>query len=227
MFKHVDRQYDRSLVIIPGWGFDWRVFERLDLPYNYLFYTGRRISECTEALVSLMNETGDRTYSVLGWSQGAFPACHLCCDYGPRIDRLILLGVRSAYDQCALDGLWRRLEKNRKGALLGFYRACFNGHEPSEFRWFKQTLLSPYLQDMSLARLEADLQWLGQARIRPDTLTDIKKVTVVQGALDEIAPLTEAETVVQQCQQARLLTIGQCGHLPFLLDDFKKHIDDC
>jgi pimeloyl-ACP methyl ester carboxylesterase len=227
MLKQVDRHCDQSLVIIPGWGFDWRIFERLDLPYNYVFYTGNRISACTKALSALMNETNALSYSLLGWSQGAFAACDLCRDYAHRIERLVLIGVRQAYTQVSLDNMLQRLRKNQRGMMLGFYRACFRGHDAACFRWFKQTLLAPYLQELSLSRLEADLHWLRQARIQPEHLRGVKKVTVVQGALDEIAPLAEAEALTKQCQQARLVTLDPCGHLPFLLDDFAKHIHDC
>ena len=37
MFKFVDRQKERFLVIMGGWAFDYRIFTGLDLPFNYIF----------------------------------------------------------------------------------------------------------------------------------------------------------------------------------------------
>ena len=223
MFKRIERQYNQDLVIIPGWGFDWRVFESMDLQFNYLFYTGKSGSECRDALSLLFSKAAYKQYSVLGWSQGGFAVCDIADKYADCIDQLVLMSVRQAYDGSSLQEIMNLIRKNRRAYMLGFYRSCFNAHDQLMFRWFRKTLLSQYLTDKSADELIEDLLWLAQARITVQALSCFERVTIVHGLQDQVVPVSYAQALARSTD-SRLLLLDKCGHLPFLKSDLKKHL---
>ena len=75
---------------------------------------------------------------------------------------------------------------------------------------------------MPAEKLIGDLEWLGQAEIRPEGLGQIEKVRFAHGTGDAIAPIEQAMKLVDSRAHARLITFEQTGHLPFLRDDFTR-----
>ena len=84
MFKFVDRQKERFLVIMGGWAFDYRIFTGLDLPFNYIFSDGGQ-----NGLKKNLKEKGIDKISLLGWSKGAFAACDFASDNADTIEEMI------------------------------------------------------------------------------------------------------------------------------------------
>lgn len=222
MFERVDRQYDEDVVLVSGWGFDRRIFDRLDLPYNYLFYVGPSVADFGAALRSWIDQEGVRSCSILGWSLGAFAASAFAQQSSNTVRHLILLGARLAYAPTALTQIRSGLQRNKRAALLRLYRASFRGHDPALYRWFKETLMEDTIERMSVEQLCGDLDWLGQARIEGHRLAGVGQVTVIHGVQDEVAPAAEAQALAQSCPRAKCLLLDPCGHLPFLHPDFSR-----
>ena len=50
-FKYIDRQKPETAVLVPGWATDYRIFDTLDLDYNYLM-PGRKIRRRIEKRIN-------------------------------------------------------------------------------------------------------------------------------------------------------------------------------
>jgi len=227
MFKFVDRKQKFPLVIVPGWAFDYRVFDTLDLPYNYIFFRGESLDDFEDKLKEILAKNNISRISLLGWSQGAFAACDFACENPDTVEEVILIGTRKKYDKKALTDIKEYLKKNKKAYLYKFYRQCFSEDEEKSYRWFRESLLKNYLKQFSLPKLIRTLEQLGQAKIEPTRLKKLNRLTIVHGRNDLIAPVDEASNLADTLPQCRLIVFDKAGHLPFLRKDFRKRLYEC
>ena len=116
------------------------------------------------------------------------------------------------------------LRKNKTAFLRQFYKQCFNSANKQNYKWFKETLLKEYLNEISLENLIDGLDQLGRATIEIDLLKNIENIKIVHGQNDAIAPLNEAIDLAKDIKQSQLIIFDDAGHLPFLRQDFKKRI---
>ena len=219
MFKLVDRQKERFLVIIGGWAFDYRIFTGLDLPFNYIFSDGDQ-----NGLKKNLKEKGIDKISLLGWSKGVFAACDFASDNADITEEVILVSARKKYEKIHLAEIKMSLKKNKTAFLKWFYKQCFCQAEIQNYNRFKNTLLKEYLRRMSLNELIEGLDRLSQAAIKTDSLKKIKNIKFVHGQNDAIAPLSEAFELSNTIKQSKLIVFDGAGHLPFLHKDFKRRL---
>ena len=224
MFKFVDRKKDDHLVLIPGWAFDYRIFAALDLPYNYFFFCDGSMTGFEGELKNILAKNNGQKISLLGWSQGAFAACDFACKNPDTIEEIILFSLRKRYEKEGLENIKEYLIRNRTAYLYKFYRECFCEDEKGLYCWFMNMFLKDYLDKMSLDGLIRDLDWLGHAEIHTHALKKLKRITVVHGRADIIAPIGQAADIANSLPQSRFITFEQTGHLPFLREDFKKRL---
>ena len=76
-FNFVDRGFKKNILLIPGWATDWRIFERLDIPFNYLLPKRVSPSEAKKIINHIPGKLRKAGISVLGWSMGGFIAADL------------------------------------------------------------------------------------------------------------------------------------------------------
>ncbi len=81
-----------------------------------------------------------------------------------------------------------------------------------------------YLDKMSLDRLIRNLDRLWRVEIRPESLKKLKRIKLVHGRADTIAPVSQAIDIANFLPQSQLITFEQTGHLPFLREDFKRRL---
>ena len=224
MLGSADNGVREHLVIVPGWGFDGRVFAGLDWPYEWQVADGDSILSPTDRVEQIVGGLKSEKVSLLGWSMGGFAACEFAGRRPELVDEVVLVGMRRKYDQGELADMRRGLEKNRAACLKRFYRRCFAKEEMGRYQWFKGTLLEHYLETLSAERLVGELDWLGQAEMRPDDLGQIETIRFVHGSDDAIAPIEEVRELVDCMPQAQLIAFEQTGHLPFLRDDFTRRV---
>ena len=222
MLRSADNGARQSLVIVPGWGFDGRVFAGLDWPCEWHVADGDSTLSPTDRVAQVVSGLKTERVSLLGWSMGGFAVCEFAGRHPELVDEVILVGMRRKYDKGELADMRRSLEKNKAACLKRFYRRCFAKEEMARYQWFKRTLLEHYLETMPAEKLIRDLDWLGQVEIRPEALGQIEQVRFVHGTGDAIAPIEEAMELVDSVPRGRLITFGQTGHLPFLRDDFTR-----
>lgn len=226
MFKFADRNEKQYLVLIAGWAFDCRIFNSLDLPYNYCFFEGDSIASFEDQMKKLLQEKGIEKISIFGFSQGAFAASLFAAANPDKVSELILVGLRKKYDEKDLQNIKNHLAKNPSAFLYRFYKDCFSQDEKETYLLFKRTLLKDYLARLSAAQLAEALNWLSRQQITPKSLEKIKKIKIVHGTEDAIAPFSEAEDIARSLPQAHFIVFENTGHLPFLRNDFTRRLYD-
>jgi pimeloyl-ACP methyl ester carboxylesterase len=220
-FKLVDRGFSKTLLLVPGWATDHRVFAGLDLDFNYLLpvkcATGDFVKECVRA----MDDAKIDKVSACGWSLGGFLACDLFKAYPGRIEALILIGMREKYEACQLSEVRAHLDKSRAGYLYKFYAECFSTDEKDLLAWFKANLIKSYLREMESEILLKGLDYLERARLDTESLGGAK-VRFIHGSGDRIAPVKGLARALERLPGAAFTLVEGAGHMPFLSSGFKE-----
>lgn len=220
-FKLLDRGFQGTVVLIPGWATDYRLFDKLELNYNYLLPVEFNPFNFEERLLEFLNKNLIGRVSFFGWSLGGFLAVDFCSKFPGKIDELILLGIRRRYNLKLLQEIELKLQQNRKAYLYRFYQDCFSPADRQGRAWFKKHLLKDYLLSMDLEELLRGLDYLSCACLRPEALSKVRKIRIFHGASDKIAPFQEAQVIQSYLPQAEFVCLENFGHLFFLNPDFK------
>jgi len=221
-FKYVNRDCRDSIVLIPGWATDYRIFDSLDLKFNYLLPTDFSPLTFEEGLLCALKENGIKKVSLFGWSQGGFIAGDFASKHADLINELILVGIRKEYKNEELAKVREALNKNKKGYLYKFYTMCFC--EKEDMARFKRGLLKDYCDELSLDYLVATLDYLENGRIKPELLNSIKRIRIVHGEHDNIAPIEEAMDIKRGLPSSEFITVKGAGHIPFLKKGFDEYL---
>jgi len=73
-FKYLDRGSDKTIVLIPGWATDYRIFDSLNVKFNYLLPLDFSPDTFENVILNALEEKGIEKVSLFGWSLGAFLA---------------------------------------------------------------------------------------------------------------------------------------------------------
>jgi pimeloyl-ACP methyl ester carboxylesterase len=225
-FKFTDRGFKDNLVLIPGWATDYRIFDRLELDYNYLLTTRLNPFDFNQALLRKLDKLKLNAVAVLGFSLGGFLAAEFAAEFPERISELILLGIRKRYPPEILENIKCAILKNRRVWLYKFYINCFSRLDLPGLGWFKQSLLKEYTEKFSLNELVDGLNYLAGQAFVPKSLAKIKKIKIFHGDQDKIAPLEEAREIKSDLPQAKFILLEDIGHLSFLNPGFRARFYD-
>lgn len=220
----MDRGFEETLVCLPGWAADYRLFSWLDLKYNYLFAMRLSPFEFSKHLADYLHKISEDKISLLGYSLGGFLAADFAKNYSEMVGELILLSIRKGYDGKVIKEIKEKLIKNQRGYLYRFYLDCFSKDDAQGLGWFKQHLLKDYLKEMRLEDLMAGLDYLEIARINPQSLRPINKISIFHGEDDRIAPLEEARSIKSELARAKFIALPKLGHLCFLNRRLEENI---
>lgn len=221
-FHYIDRGFSHTIVLVPGWASDYRIFAPLQLPYNYLLPINFYPSEFEHPLITILEEKKIRKISLLGWSMGGFVAGEFASRYPHLISQLILVSIRIKYSTREIEQTKRYISKNPRAYLYKFYRQCF--HNRRNMRWLQENLLEDYLKNFTSRYLLETLEYLKTAQIKAELLNGISKIKIVHGEGDKIAPLKEAISLSKKFRKVELLLIKEAGHIPFLEEEFSGKI---
>ncbi len=221
-FKFVERGFKETLVLIPGWATDYRIFSGQDLDYNYLLPVKFHPFEFEKELSGALEKIPAGKISLFGWSLGGFLASGFALNNPGKVNELILLSVCHRFDPIALKEIKQKIAKNRKAYLYKFYLDCFSDNDTEAFTWFKKYLLKDYLKGMELENLISGLDYFLQASINAESLKKIGKVRIFHGGKDKIAPSGAAEYFRGASGEIKFTDMPETGHIPFLNRDFKK-----
>jgi len=221
-FNLVDRGRSSTLVLIPGWASDHRIFEALDLEYNYLMPVNFIPGIFNESLLSELKRRNLTKVSLLGWSLGGFAASEFASEHSSYIEELILVSIRQKYNRLDLEQIKKYLNQNKKGYLQGFYSQCF--HDLKYRDYFKQEFAEKYYKDLELDALIDGIDYLSKAEIKAEFLSKLEKIKIIHGEFDNIAPLAEAKKLSDRLSQAEFIVVNGMGHVPFLKQGFSKYI---
>lgn len=225
-FKISERGFKETLVLVPGWATDHRIFSSLDLNYNYI--SPERIDPLNlgDKLLSLLDKKSISKVSLFGWSLGGFLAVEFALKNAGRVDELILLGIRRNFDPVVLDKVKEKVLEDRRAYLSRFYLECFSGGDGKSIAWFKEHLLKDYLEEMSSDGLIAGLDYLSRARIDFESLGSVRKLRVFHGTEDRIAPFKEAEEIKDSLPGLKFISMQGAGHAVFLDRGFKEKFEN-
>ncbi|MHB9026944.1 MAG: alpha/beta fold hydrolase [Armatimonadota bacterium] len=198
---------DRTLVLLPGWATDARIFAGLEIRYNTIMpqvrerktgtvpffrrFSGKwGLSPFFAALATLLRDRTTPT-TLVGWSLGGFAAADFARQYPELVSRLILVGVRHRFPLEQIAARRQALREDRARCLADFYRQCFLPAQRADFRRFHAELEPAYLREFSAEALEAGLDYLETVELSAETLPACP-ITLVHGEQDIIAPVEEA-----------------------------------
>ena len=221
-FEFRNRGFKETLVLIPGWATDWRIFDGLELDYNYLLTTKLYTSDFNRELLSQMDQLKISKVSVFGFSLGGLLAAEFASGYPGKIAKLILLSVRKRYDPQLSENIKRQIRRYRRPWLYKFYVNCFSKADTEGLEWFRRNLLKEYLDKLSSDELNRGLDYLASHALHPETLAKVDDIRIFHGSDDLIAPVKEALEIKADLPQAKFILLKDAGHLCFLSRDFRE-----
>lgn len=221
-FKLCERGCKGTIVLIPGWATDYRIFLTLQLDYNYLLPIKFSPFSFKKDLLEVLNKNSIGKVSLFGWSLGGFLAAEFALRNPDRVNELILLSVRRRFKRNILEEVRLKLKENAKAYLHTFYSQWFSPADKEGRLWFKKHLLNNYLRQMRLKDLLCGLDYLSQAELDTEGLGALQKIRIFHGKEDKIAPFKEALKIKSSLPQAEFVCLAQTGHAPFLNPDFKE-----
>lgn len=224
-FKLFSRGFQENLVLIPGWATDYRIFNSLDLNYNYLVPTKISLSNFAKDLAQELDKYAYAKVSLFGWSLGGFLAKDFSLKYPDRVKELILLNIRKSFPKKLLEEIKLKLKKDKRAYLYKFYLECFSPLDKEGLSWFKKNLLKDYLDKMQIENLVESLNYLLSARIDPLSLAKIKRIRIFHGRDDAIAPFLEAKEIKSHLPDAKFSGFNNLGHILFLNPKFKERFN--
>lgn len=221
-FRFIDRGRKLTLVLVPGWATDYRIFDKLNLNFNYLLPAYLSVSDFGDSLRIVLKKYSIRRISLLGWSLGGFLAADFCQNNYSLVDKLFLVGIRKKYNFQEIDKIKEVLPGKRKGYLYKFYSDCF--YKKENYDYFRKNLIKDYLNQMSLDYLVEGLNYLRKAEIKSFMLEKIKRIKIIHGEFDRIAPFRQAKEIKDKLPRADFILIKNSGHIPFFGCDFSRHV---
>jgi len=214
-----------SVVLLPGWATDGRIFEGI-LPGVTAVTTGPLRPEGFAArLAAFLDRSVSGSVTVVGWSLGGFLAAEFAREHRDRVRRVVLVGIRRAYPEGEVAAALRSLSTVPGGYLTGFYARCFYPSQMQAYRRFRSGLQAAYLREMDHDVLRDGLSYLANARLSGGTLPACP-VAIVHGEEDVVAPLAEAEGVARESGHATFHPMRGAAHAAFLADGFRAVVAD-
>ena len=221
-FKLRNRGFKETLVIIPGWATDWRIFDGLELDYNYLLITKLDTFDFNRQLLAQLDQLKISKVSILGFSLGGFIAAEFAASFPEKIVKLIFLGVRQRYERQLLENIKREISVDPRPWLYKFYLNCFSKADQEGLAWFRKNLFKEYLEQLGSDELLRGLDYLANHALFAKALVKVKDISIFHGRDDRIAPVKEILEIKADLPQARFKLLADRGHLCFLNRDFRE-----
>lgn len=217
-FKYIDRGFEKTMVFLPGWASDYRIFSQIELDYNYLhvidYYPQSIVADLSAELSRLALDKVD----LYGYSLGAFKALDFALASLDKVGKVYLHSLRKKYRDAEIKYVKENLLKNKTAYLRGFYKASFANR--TKMSWFKNELWADYCEYFELDYLLDTLDDLATCFVDADKLSNLKNVMLYHGAKDSIAPLREIEKLSKD-SNVILNVIEDAGHAVFLEEDIQ------
>jgi pimeloyl-ACP methyl ester carboxylesterase len=219
-FLVVGGEGDPSMVLLPGWATDGRIFEGV-FPGVCAVTTGPlRPEGFSRRLAAFVDRAALGPVTVVGWSLGGFLAAEFAREHPDRVRRVVLVGIRREYPKGDVESVLRSLSSDPDACLSGFYTRCFYPSQIPAYRRFRGRLQAAYLRELDGGVLREGLAYLTGARLSVGTLPACP-VAVVHGQDDVIAPFAEAEGVARECGNATFHPLPGAAHAAFLAGGFR------
>jgi len=216
-FDFIYRGYERSLVLIPGWGFCPDIFSSLNISYNYILPKRAVYGDISADLHDFLLNRDIAEVSVFGWSMGVCVVLDFCAGFSDMIKTLYAVSWKKAFDNEDILSQLKAIEVNRIAALKQFYRRCFWGQR-ADYRWFSSTLEETSIRQWAMPELRKGLMYL-KGKTCDLSLCSGSQLRIFHGEKDVIAPLDE---ILKTFPGVPIDVIPNTGHLPFLSSEFER-----
>ena len=114
-FKLLDRGFDKTLLLIPGWATNYRIFSKLNCAgYNYLFVVSACLGSLLEDTRNFLEKSSIEKVSVLGYSLGGFIAKEFALRFPEKTEELFLNPVKRKENSSVLSWPRTSLSSSRK-----------------------------------------------------------------------------------------------------------------
>ncbi|MEA3385028.1 MAG: alpha/beta hydrolase [Thermodesulfobacteriota bacterium] len=218
-FEFIHRDYKKSLVLIPGWGFCSDIFSSLNLSYNYILPERPVYRDISIELYNFLLKKNIAKVSILGWSLGAYVALDFQAGYSDMVEAVYAISLRRAFDHEELTAQLKALEADRIVALRQFYRRCFLGQR-ADYQWFSSALEESGIRQWNMPGLRKGLTYL-KGKTANFSKCAGTQLRIFHGEKDVIAPL---DKVPEPPPGVAINVIPGTGHLPFLSSEFKRKL---
>lgn len=203
----------RDLLLIPGWGFNERVWQPVAEALADDFRIGFDI------------DTGPDNAIVCGWSLGAMRAMELALRKPAAISRLVLVGSTPRFVQAAdwneaqpprlLKDFAAAIAADPRTALRRFAALMNQGDAHArELTRRMSTLLAERIP--AAATLDTGLTTLRDIDLRASLSAIHQPTLVVHGERDPLMPLAASRWLAQHLPRARIEVFEGAAHAPFL-----------
>lgn len=204
----------KDLLLIPGWGFDARVWQPLAVLLKQDYRIHYAIEDAPASAI------------VCGWSLGALTALQLARKQPERVARLILIGAtprfvqapdwREAQSPAVLEAFAAAVAAAPQAALRRFV-ALLNQGDKQAHRLTREltAMLDPTPPSAALA---AGLASLRDTDLRAQIGNIRQPVLLLHGACDALMPLAAATWLAQHLPDARLEVFPGTAHAPLLAE---------
>jgi len=223
-FEFINRGYKDTIVLLPGWGTDHRIFGRLDMPFNYLVPLKIELDDIYYALSVAM---AGKEAVLMGWSFGALLAAHFLVKFPNVVKKTVLVGVKEAYATSEIGKMKNYLDRSPVTYMKGFYRRCLSFQGREDRAWFSSYLQEGYLRGIDQKYLKSQLDYM---EFNPLPLNELQKysnkISVIHGEKDLVIPLEEAHSLVRKLRGASFNIIKNTGHACFMDRSFKELISE-
>lgn len=211
----------KDLVLLPGWGFDSRVWQ----PLTRLLEQDFRIHSASDDLPAGAHLPAGAI--VCGWSLGALTAMQMALAQPARIDRLVLIGATPRFVQAPdwpqaqpaalLEGFATAVAADPHAALRRF-TALLNQGDAQARRLTRElsAVLATEATEVIATTLAAGLKTLRDTDLRNDVSRIRQPVLLLHGAHDALMPLAAGEFLATHLPDARLEVFPDAAHAPFL-----------
>jgi len=220
-FSYINRNYPHTIALFPGWATDTKIFDTLNIHFNYIIVNQLNPWKAASALAQYLTQINLNKIHLLGWSMGAYIVDEMILNNPHKISSAILISAKPSYTLTEINDVKDKLKKNRVGYLYQFYKTCFSKFEKKMWHDFKKNLLPQYLETQDLEVLMDGLDFLAKSTLH----TDKYKIPIkwIHGQYDEIASFDKVQEYAQKLtkNQIQFKIENQAGHIPFLNSQFK------
>lgn len=221
-FRYKDNGFSRVLALLPGWGFDYRIFENIGLEYNFIYYKTIDIERDAREFSSFIRSSAKgQKITFLAWSMGAFILNEMLRSEKFDVDKIFLLSAPMSFETAVIDQIIGGLKTDFKNEMLKFYRKVFMG-DRGLYAVFTAQLQDKYLK-FSKTRLLREIEFLRQAELTPEAFNSYA-LHFIYAQKDVIVPAADALLAYNKIKgPASALSSVQNTHAPFL---YREIIDE-
>lgn len=216
---------DPSVVLLPGWATDGRIFDGVFPGVTAVTTGALRPEGFPRRLAAFLDRAARGPVTVVGWSLGGFLAAEFAREFPDRVRRLVLAGIRREYPEEDVARMLRSLSEHPGACLSSFYAQCFFPSQLPAYRRFRSALQPAYLGEMDSGVLREGLRYLSTARLSGDAFPPCP-VAIVHGEDDAVAPLAEAGGVARSIRHAAFHPVPGASHAVFLSGGFRARVAD-